>query len=532
MKRMLVFSLLLAVLLCGCGPAPEVLDAPQAEKLVNSVDGLLDALVPGAVIELAPGTYDLRQASDYGRDLDQEYYAWEDSGDGYALVLRGLTDVTIRGAGREATQIVIQPRYADVLKLQNCVNVTLEGFTAGHVYGENACTGGVLTLRGCLDVELKDLGLYGCGSTGVWADLCTNVHISGSHIYDCTSSGVQANETDGLVVENCSFYDLGDKNWYIGAVFSLSFCGDVRISDSYITDNHCAFLVSAVPAESLTVENCTFARNRVADAAFDCATLVLEGNTFEENTLRCWFPYTGLTARDGQGVTLTEEMLEERYGGMAAAAPVEQALVQVFTVDELLAAIGPNTEILLADGFYDLSTAQGYGVENTQYYYWLEEFDGPSLVIYGVDNLTIRGESGDVNLCTISAVPRYADVLTFNNCGNITLSGFTAGHTVEPGECAGGVILAEYTDGFLVENCSLYGCGILGLEANGCTDVSVRGCEIYECSYGGIRMYGVNGAEVESCSFRDLGGESLGFNDCMYVIIDGEPVNGDYYYVN
>ena len=144
-----------------------------------------------------------------------------------------------------------------------------------------------------------------------------------------------------------------------------------------------------------------------------------------------------------------------------------------------------------------------------------------------MDNLVIRSESGDVKKCTVSAVPRYADVLKFKSCSNIAVSGFTAGHTVEPGYCTGGVLYFEDSDNILVNNCGLYGCGILGVRAELCSAIAVTGCEIYECSYGGISIGNSSGIQIENCSFRDLGGDALYFYDCKDVTVDGEPVNGN-----
>ena len=59
-------------------------------------------------------------------------------------------------------------------------------------------------------------------------------------------------------------------------------------------------------------------------------------------------------------------------------------------------------------------------------------------MIEAVNNLTIQGEGLDK--VTISAVPRYATVLNFNGCNNVTLKGFTAGHTEAPAFCAGNVL--------------------------------------------------------------------------------------------
>ena len=67
----------------------------------------------------------------------------------------------------------------------------------------------------------------------------------------------------------------------------------------------------------------------------------------------------------------------------AAEIPTEQptALVDmtntvfVSTVDELLAAIAPDTKIILADGTYNLTEASDYGTEGKEYYVWEDRSD-------------------------------------------------------------------------------------------------------------------------------------------------------------
>ena len=68
-----------------------------------------------------------------------------------------------------------------------------------------------------------------------------------------------------------------------------------------------------------------------------------------------------------------------------------QTQVTVTTTDEFLAAIAPNTEIIVDAELIDWSKATGYGKTNGEYYRWDDPYDGPQLVISGVSNLTIRG---------------------------------------------------------------------------------------------------------------------------------------------
>ncbi len=79
----------------------------------------------------------------------------------------------------------------------------------------------------------------------------------------------------------------------------------------------------------------------------------------------------------------------------AAEAPAGASAVKVSTVDELIAAIAPDTAITLEPGIYDLSTAATYGRDTgSPYTRWEPVYDGDrnesfELVITGADRLRL-----------------------------------------------------------------------------------------------------------------------------------------------
>ena len=202
-----------------------------------------------------------------------------------------------------------------------------------------------------------------------------------------------------------------------------------------------------------------------------------------------------------------------------------QNQVTVTTVDEFLAAIAPNTEIIVDAELIDLSKATGYGKTNGDYYYWVEEFDGPELFIAEVSNLTIRGSGEDHNANVISSVPRYSDVLNFFNCSNIMVTGLTAGHTEEPGYCVGGVLYFMNCQDVLVEDCGLFGCGTWGVSAERSKNIQIINNDIYECSVGGIKLTSCDNVNADGNTFRDLGGSTFRVYSCGTITCNGEPVN-------
>lgn len=496
---------------------------------VSNVDEFIAAIGPDREIRLIEGTYDLSTASTYAGETGNENCCWEEVYDGYELVIQFANNLTITGAGKGVTILSAAPRYAQVLRLNSCRNVSLTGFTAGHTVEPGSCVGGVIYLANDRGVSIRDVGLYGCGVTGVSADNCSDVTVANSDIYECSYNGIQVMNSTGVGVANCRLYDLGKGEWEASEVFQLENSSDIAISDCEIYGNQSQYLVRSTGVDFVTLKNNVFRDNWVKSSAFGTFGnfVTLDGNTFEDCLIPQWFE-NGCGAVDPEGNTITEDILN----GLAPEETVPdgpKTTVTVTNADEFLAAIGPNTEIVIDAETIDFSTAKDYGGGPKKYYRWEDIYDGPGLVIAGADNLTIRSKDGKTKNHTISAVPRYANVLTFINCDNLVLSGFTAGHTQEPGVCAGGVLMFQGCEFVSVDNCGLFGCGILGVQAEGCTGITLRKCDIYECSYGGISMMDTTGITIEKCTFRDLGGNNLILTGCSDVTVDGEPINGQNY---
>ena len=119
----------LSLLLCACGaaevpPAETVQPSPtpQAEPLISTVDELLSAIAPGAVIKLAPGEYDLSKASDYGQG-SSAYYTWKDCGEGFELYIADVENLSIVADSSEDTRIIGLEPYATVLSFGGCSNL-------------------------------------------------------------------------------------------------------------------------------------------------------------------------------------------------------------------------------------------------------------------------------------------------------------------------------------------------------------------------------------------------------------------------
>ena len=522
----LVLAMVLAML-AGCGsqePAPST-QAAEAPKLqdsgtseVQTVDEFLAVLSSNTEITLAPGTYDLTQASDYGKESQNPAYRWEARESGFCLVIQNVSGLILSG-----TDAVLAPQGNAPIQFEKCTGITLNALSLKPQGGEMADTVG-LFLKECSDVTLDKLTLDQPTGSGITLTQCQNVTVTG-----CKNRGAyriygsQEVTLDGCEIHNFDASQDAAAGVNHSAVLDIAGCENLTVKNCQVANNKTALLLKMEYSRKVYVNENTFTGNAVMEAAFRFWSSAphLENNTFQDNASWAWYyPYSEY-AVDANGADITEELLSPKE---ALKAPGAQKEVRVANAEEFLNAIGPDTKIILDCELLDLSTAPNYGKDGGRYYSWEDTFDGPQLVISQVDNLTITAEGDDIKAHTISAVPRYANVLSFRFCTNLTLSGFTAGHTGEPGFCMGGVLDFRDCRQVKVDRCGLYGCGILGITGNGGDHMTVTNCDIYECSNGGISIVGMDDLTIENTTFRDLGGPDVFVRNCKNALWDGEPI--------
>ena len=560
MKKRFFYTLagacLTAALLVGCAgpntpetipdehPVASLTDGTESTSNTLSANAFARAIVPGATVELGEGTI-LLEPDNGDLQTGNSFCRWESVYEGYELVITNVSNVTIRGAGQGKTTLESNPRAATVLTFENCENVTLEGFTAGHVPGAEPCEGNVINLTNSSNVTMKDLGLFGCGAIGVRADNCAELTLEGCDIYECSAYGLNLDFVEGCQIKNCTLRDIGkgiNSEMVASAVLAAWAGSDLTVTDTSFKDNKTYNLFTL--GQSATFTRCSFENNHMENTAFmvysdyESNQVVLDGCTGQGNQGWNWLQANGLSifSDAATGKELTEEDMVKAFGQLrqeTAVSSAEQETVTVTTVDEFLAALGSNREIIIDAPMLDLSTATGYkdmtGGEN---YDWSDIYDGPQLNIRNLDNLTIRGKDGK-GANVISAVPRYAQVLCFEGCTNLTVKDVTLGHTKEPGYCTGGVLDLQRCTNVTVENTGLFGCGTIGIQGYQCVNMALIGNEIYECSYGGISLNQCQKADMTSNTFRDLGEEYGGYiysvSGCTDLTFDGNHISGEDY---
>ena len=434
-----------------------------------------------------------------------------------------------------------------MLNFAGCKNVTVASLTAGHSPAPGYCSGGVLHFTNCTNVAVELCGLFGCGSMGVWALNCSNVTVALSRIYECSDTAVYFDGCRNVLVEDCEVDHNGWRSEYAASCLFHAYGGDgFTVTACHVHDNSANLLLLCSDTRGAA-----FLSNRVEYNTLQSAFALYEypatvdGCAFHGNELGTWYVYgddaSSMAAVDTSGKELTEGDLmamdirpvqlpgteEITYQEPTEVAPGGEIVVT--TVDDFLAAIGPDRTIVLDGESFCLADASAYGVSESWYYRWEETYDGPPLTITGPSGLTIRAASAGT---TLAAAPRYANVLGFRGCDGIRVSGLTLGHTEGPSDCSGAVLDFDSCNEVLLDGCRLYGCGTLGVNAYTCANIALDNCEIYDCSIGGVVLFTVYGASFQNCRIHDVPSPALCLYDCYEVTWNEAPVLENHYDVS
>ncbi len=530
--------------------APEAVDGVIK---VKNVDEFLASIAPNTVIELSEGVYDLSKASDYAKYSQSKYYSWnsidEEDGKSAELVINEVRNLTIRGEGAGKTTIVAVPRDANVIAFNRCDNLTVSDLTAGHtVEPTNRCAGGVLQMQSCINVNVDKCGLYGCGTIGVIGYSCEKLNVTDCDIYECSVGAIKVSACQDVIISSCDIHHHGTRtaNSIAEHLFNVIESTAFTVYNCMIHDNRIDGLLYNRNSDQVSLLSNKIAKNEINDVfIFEQNGAIVDGCSFEDNKIRNWYKDDAkILATDLKGNKLNStdfyamkhnDIKPETVVPIATPTPFLKAKevapgteITVKTIDDFLSAIGPDRTVVLDGTNFDLSKAKNYGSTGSEYYRWEERGDGYELVICNVNNLTIKAKDPDSSKTTLEALPRYANVLAFSDCENVTVKGFTAGHTKEKGECCGGVLDFNSCRNVRVEKMRLYGCGSLGIMSWDCSDLDVINTEIYECSMGGVYSERNKGINFKDCNIHDVPSPALALRECENATWNGQKLKGAY----
>lgn len=199
MKPLIILCIVAILCVCSCSqPQKEAAPGEIATNLYQQLQEQLITAEPGSVIDIPAGTFEFDRP----------------------LSLDGIPNITIRGAGKEAT--VLSFRYqktgAEGLRI-TADSVTLEGFTVLDTKGDaiklQDCNGITIrrvktSWRGGADESNGGYGLYPVSSSNVLIENCEASYASDAGIYvgQCTNVVVRncyAHENvAGIEIENCT----------------------------------------------------------------------------------------------------------------------------------------------------------------------------------------------------------------------------------------------------------------------------------------------------------------------------------------
>ena len=515
----IILTLLLLVPLAGCGgtyekdePAesPEQISAiptpiltepttlpeetvPEDEIIhVSTAEEFLEAIAPDAVIELAPGTYNLtehlRKASDNISDYVSRSFT-----DGWQAEIHNVERLTIYGAKDGKVEIVVEPRYSDVLYFNDCSDIAIENITFGHTIEQGNCEGAVLAFDYCRKISLDSLDLYGCGTYGVAADHTVNITLKDCIIREC-SYGIVDLLCSDTVFEGCAFrdnrgFDLLNLNGSFAHFEGCSFTGNEG-------DNFLPAYYHNDSESGARFERCTFSR-------------------WESQHLNKELKDRGcfVIGTDCQFVVVAGKRT-----------------VHVSNMEQMIENIAPDTQILLAPGQYNLSDTltalyarEGEHFNESHEFVRIDEaYDGPELVVTGVRGLSIASESGSAANTEIVTDPRYANVLCFENCSDIGIMDLTMGHS-NTGDCAGDVLYFIQCNDIVLSGLDLYGCGVYGISTSGCSSLTCFDSTIRDCKNGALELYDAKNRQMFlNCVMTGSGSDSYFFA--------GDNSNGEFYF--
>lgn len=222
MKKYLIAFLLVCLFAFPASSAQDVVEVDSAESFVN-------AIASGATIRIKPGRYDISEAAGVGSGSVVE---WADTGDGAALTIKGVRDLTIEGGGASNTELVTSSSGAEVLAFEGCENITIKGVSLGHVPADDI-QGWVLTFSDVAGVILNDVEIRGVGEV-------FGLHTSG--VSDLKATDLVTSELGTLLTDTINAA-------FTGATFSI--------------DSGNAIAGGGDVLDGVTFDRCTFEHKRL-----------------------------------------------------------------------------------------------------------------------------------------------------------------------------------------------------------------------------------------------------------------------------
>ena len=260
---------------------------PARQRLqVHTQRQLIAAIGSDRTIELIGGPFVLTGSDDEGELPANPAVEFRDPDPVPFLVLKGVHNLRLCSIGGPVHVLGKSP--ADVLRCEDCRDVTFEGLVLGHDTGvAHYCSAPVLVLQRCSRIVVRDCELFGCGTEGVVAEQVDGFRMERGEIHTCrngvvTFSASKAIGFHGTVFRDCALWQPG---------FNLLRCEAVRFTDCTVRgldgsvdrspEGQLVFFVSM--DEAVQFVRGTIHGNRVQRVANSKLLLVREGTDERDN---------------------------------------------------------------------------------------------------------------------------------------------------------------------------------------------------------------------------------------------------------
>jgi hypothetical protein len=170
-----------------------------------------------------------------------------------------------------------------------------------------------------------------------------------------------------------------------------------------------------------------------------------------------------------------------------------RAAFEIDTIADFISSIKSDRRVVVKNSKINVTDGSKLSSDSIR---WESVWDGKELHIENLSNIEFIGVDA-----ALIAEPRYAWVLHFQHCNNITIRNLAVGH-LNLGSCQGGVIKFDKCSGIRIENCDLYGSGTYGLEFDNCDEIEVLSTQIHDCTYGILQMRDCSNALFSNCHFH------------------------------
>ncbi len=189
-------------------------------------------------------------------------------------------------------------------------------------------------------------------------------------------------------------------------------------------------------------------------------------------------PVEGLSYWARPTLSADEFLAQAEAAGLDAPRRVE-----VRTTAELIAALAPNTAILLHPGRYVFDDSNLLGDERERaalpdYAGLSPHYDGAA--IHDVHDLALVGLGPEP--AVIVQPDSYAPALSLRGVADLAIYNLAIGHRPEQGWCMGGVIRVIEGQNLLIAGATLFGSGTEGLSLVGVDGLTLRDSVITDCS--------------------------------------------------